>query len=553
MIRNLWSELKRRGVVSAAITYALAVWATLQGVDMLADNVGLPPETWGVVFLTLLAAFPVAMIVAWKYDLTAAGIERAESQEALLEKLRSSPATSVAVLPFRDASAAGDQAYFGDGMAAEITTAFASVPGLGVASLTSAFAMRNVDDVREIAAALEVETVLQGEVSLDGGGISISVNLLDGDSGVTLWTQEYARNAADIIDVQEDIAREVVRHFKEELGPSSPAPRMRTHSPHPEAYELYLQARYFWTRRHEVGLDKSIECYEDAIRIDPEYALAYAGLADVYMFKGFYLIEEPDTAFAHARRTIDRALRSGPKQAETHRAQGMMRTWYEWNFTEAEASFRKALELDSTDPITPLMFGQLLAATGRRDEARAMAERGRRLDPTSPGAVGLTAVTHAINRDGDRASELTEAVLKRDGVSFINRYIAGTAHLGAGRYAKAIEHLEFAVDLSRRNPLIVTFLAQAFARDGQTEHARALLDSLSAGSAASYPYGGRAIVRAVLGEMDGVESDMDRAIERREPYLFIAGSAPLFDPLRAHPRYPEWIERIGLPLLEVGA
>jgi TolB-like protein/Tfp pilus assembly protein PilF len=540
-------------VLKAGAGYIVGSLGLLEASDILTSALHLPPPVVSATFWALLLGFPVAIVVAWRWDLTTDGYQVTDAAEphALTREVKERSATSIAVLPFADLSQTQDQAYFCDGIADEIITALSYVDGLGVASRTSAFALREVEDVRAVGKELGVDAVLGGSVRKVDDHLRVSAELVEVDTGLQLWSEQYDRRMADVIQVQEDIAHAVVDKLRSALGPQATEPRMRSHSPDPEAYELYLQARHFWTRRHEVGLDKSIEYYLKAIAIDPGYALAHAGLADVYMFKGFYFIDEPGLAWARAREAIGKALAENPDLAEAHRANGMMQTWYAWRFEEADASFRRAIELNPSDPLSPVMYAQLLAATGRREEATAMAERGRRLDPTSAGTVGLTAVGHAINRDSSRAAELTESALTRDTVNFLSRYIAGTAYIGQRDYPKAIEHLEFAVELSRRNPLIVAFLAQAYGLNGQEQEARDVLESLDPVPEPLYPHAARAAAWATLGEMERVPEDMDRAIERREPILFISASAPVFDPLRKHELYAEWMSRIGLPLIEI--
>jgi serine/threonine protein kinase len=265
--------------------------------------------------------------------------ERPASATALIEELEAvgrspqrlltaddgPPRRSIAVLPFADMSQEKDQDYFCEGIAEELITALAHVEGLRVAARTSAFQFKGrADDVRRIGQQLGVETVLEGSVRKAGSRLRVTAQLVSTADGYHLWSERYDREMEDVFAIQDEIAATIVQTLKIRLVGEGAIPRVRRSTEDPEAYRLYLQGRYWWNKRHEVGLRKGLDFFDQAIAKDPSYALAYAGVADSYSTIGFYGFQPPKTAFAKAKQAAERALALDESLAEAHTAVGLV-------------------------------------------------------------------------------------------------------------------------------------------------------------------------------------------------------------------------------------
>jgi TolB-like protein/Tfp pilus assembly protein PilF len=380
---------------------------------------------------------------------------------------------SVAVLPFANLSADKENEYFSDGLAEEILNSLCQVEGLRVASRNSSFSFKGRNtELGEIANKLHVAIVLEGSVRRAGNRLRITVQLVDARNGSSLWSERYDRELADIFETQDDIARAVTERLKLTLDRN---PTRSTNSP--EAYELYLKGRHFWHQRSEPMLHAAIEQFERAIQIDPQYALAHAGLADCYaILRAFgWLSGQASRAPAHA--AAAKAMALAPSVWEVNFTQALYIVHLESAWRGAEPYFQKAIDINPRSSLAQVYYGLFLSAAGRPEEAARQAHLACELDPLSPITFGHASSTLCAIGYFDAAERAALHALELQPDFVLGLVNCGLARCGLGRDTEAIEPLERAAVLSRA-PVCVGWLGFGYAHGGRDEDAGRLLREL---------------------------------------------------------------------------
>jgi adenylate cyclase len=505
------AEIKRRRVGKVAIAYGAVAWAVTEAASVVLPALHVPE--WAMTFLVifLLVGFPIAMVLAWVFDVSATGIERTEPLPGAPPQLQfrtraafgvavllamaglgyllyarglgraeaaGSP-SSIAVMPFTNLSGDASKDYFSDGMSEELLNLLARVPGLKVAARTSAFAFkgRNVD-IREVGKELGVETVLEGSVRQSGDQVRITAQLIDTGSGFHIWSETYDRRMADIFVVQDEIAQAIVAKLKIELAPREQRLVQRDKAPTQdvEAYEFYLQARAIWKRRGEDNLKRAIELYQAALARDPAFARAYAGLASAYVVLPGYSSEDGDGErfLQMAEQSARQALALDPKIGEAHAVLAQLSS-IRGNLLDAESGFFFAISLEPNEPTPHHWYSVLLHKVGRQDAALEQASRAYELDPSSPVLAANLANTYLMRGDDEQAlhfsrlaRELGISSSASDGVEATvavhrrewdqaKRLLAAQDNLPAGLRPLVGELVDAIADPARR-PAVVTAL-----------------------------------------------------------------------------------------------
>jgi TolB-like protein/class 3 adenylate cyclase/Tfp pilus assembly protein PilF len=460
-------------------------------------------------------------------------------------------APSIAVLPFTDLSAERDQEYFTDGLAEELLNVLSKIRGLRVASRTSAFHFKGKDvDIPTIAQKLNVATVLEGSVRKAGKRVRISAQLIEVASDSHLWSQTYDRELDDIFAVQDDIAQSVVGELRAALLGTKPdaataraevrtASKGRAHDA--EAYRLYLQAKFFEERLTRDDTAKAVRYYEQALAIDPAYALAWAGLARAWSNQGGYSWHPIDEAFANAHGAIDRALALEPDLAEAHAGLGVVRMLYDRDWQGAETSLSRALELAPNDVQVMRATGMVIGMLGRLDQAIDLIRRAAMLDPLS--VPVLRALTAACIRAGrlDEAEVAATKALELNPRSGLTNAWMGAVRMGQGRLHEAVRLFENeAHDTFRLHGLAI-----AHHRLGDTSRSdaalRELVDKHAEGAAFQI-----AEVHAVRGDIDAAFEWLDRAYDYHDAGLGMSKVSPLLRGLHDDSRWRPWLRRVGL-------
>jgi len=453
---------------------------------------------------------------------------------------------SIAVLPFSDMSPQKDQDYFCEGMADELINALAALPGLHVASRTSAFQFKGRSvDIGEIGAKLRVETVLEGSVRKAGNRLRVVVQLVNASDGFHLWSERYDRDADDIFAVQDDIARAVVEKLKVRLaGDTSLVVKHATRDL--EAYHLYLQGRYYWSRRGGF-VEKAVDCFARAIERDPSCAAAHAGLADAYGVLGIYGVLPPAEAAKKARPAAERALALDETLAEAHRSLAVISVSFEWDLAGGERAYRRALDLSPKSGELRAMHAYCLTYAHRFDEALAETARARELEPESVLVAGYSAVNLMFARRYAEALDECRRCLVLDPAFATADWIRAQVHTLTGDHDAAIAAAQRAVTLTSRRSFYLSVFGVACAAAGRRGEAEEVVQELLDRSRAEHvsPLW-LADIATQLGEADRAFLWLDRAYEARTQALISLGVSPLYDSLRHDSRLSVLLTRIGI-------
>jgi serine/threonine-protein kinase len=475
---------------------------------------------------------------------------RTEVEAGLTKTLETSKKLmpSIAVLPFTNLSADKEQEYFCDGMAEEIINALTQVEGLSVVARTSAFSFKGKDiDIREIGRKLNVETLLEGSVRKAGNRLRITAQLVNVADGYHLWSKRYDREMEDIFAIQEEISLSIVNKLKVNLLKEEKAKLVKRYTDDPEAYSLYLKGRYFWNRRYEGGLQKGIECFQEAIDKDPLYALAYAGIADCYNIFAHFGFLPPREGYSKAKSAVAKALEIDDTLAEAYASLGWIKTFYDWDWAEAEKAFKRALELNPNYAAAHYFYGLYLSITGHGVEAFAEVKKSVELDP-------LWLVVNAVLglglywwRQYDEAIEQLQKTLEMDPNFAIAHFYLGLTYAVKERWEEAIASLKKFLNLWPGSPVAVGYLGFAYGMSGQDDEALSMLDQLSKLSQQRYVSSlYKALIYLGLGKKDQAFEYLDKAYDERESWMVTLKTAPFMDTLRSDPRYEALIKKMGL-------
>jgi TolB-like protein/Flp pilus assembly protein TadD len=384
---------------------------------------------------------------------------------------------SVAVLPFVNLSATADDQYFGDGLAEDLVNALARMPGLRVASRTSSFRFRGRDlDLREVGRELGVRAVVEGSVRRAGTQLRLTVHLTDVDDGYHLWSERYDRELTEVFDVQDEMVGSIVAAIAPALaGGAGPAARRATANL--QAYDLYLKGRHLWNQRSPSVMSAAIACFEGAIALDPEFAAAFAGLADCYSILRVYGWMPRAQAQPRALDAATRALALDPQLPAAHRAKGIYTFHFEAHWRAAEESFLAALALDPDDAICRATYGMFLATAYRADEARHHLSRALEQEPHAAQVHFLIASAACALCDAELAGRHAARALELQPDALGPRWPQTVALLMQGRHVEVVTLGEQIVARARA-PIFVGVLAMIYGRAGRLGDARRLGEEL---------------------------------------------------------------------------
>jgi TolB-like protein len=496
----------------------------------------------------LVSAEPQTQAGVSKPTSGSSAVTKAASESSAVKSPTSGRAASIAVLPFTDMSAAKDQDWFCDGVAEEILNALAGLKGLSVAARASAFSFRGKgDDLKAIGDKLNVTTVLDGSVRRAGDQLRITVRLSDVANGYQLWSERYDRSVNDIFDVQDEIAKAVAARLRVTLG-DDPAslPRVIRHTESQKAYHLYLRGRHHWYSRTKDALAKSRDCFEEAIKLDPEYALAYVGLADLYTVQGIYAYAPEGEVGPKARAAVERALAINGELADAYRALGFIQIFIDWDVRAAEQTLQRAVALE---PASALSYAWLGWPTwpGREEVAMPAARRAQELDPLNPYINTLVAAVHDFWDHAEEGLEHGLKALDIDSNHLVALYIVAGLYGHLGRHDEALELLHRSVRVSGRAPFFLGCLGREQASAGRAAEARETLAELDKRAASEYvsplfP----AMVHSALGEVDRAFELLEEAVRTRNGWIGCPRMR-MFDGFRKDPRFVEHLRRIGHP------
>jgi tetratricopeptide (TPR) repeat protein len=433
-------------------------------------------------------------------------------------------------------------------MAAEIINALAAISGLRVISRTSAVRCREKGlDISEIGVHLKVQTVLEGTVRRAGERLRITAQLVDTADGSQMWATRFDRGAGDIFDIQDEIAAAIVDNLKVRLAGSG-APAVKRVTDNIEAYNLYLKGRYYWERRNQQFLKVARDYFERAIAADTEYALAHAGIADCHTIAAVFGYCSGAEVVPLATASAERALELDPLLAEAHYAVGAIRLWTEWNWNGADASLRRAAELNPRLAISISSRAALLAWLGQGDDAIREARRGMDLEPDSALITMIAGNVHTWLRRFSNALELLNRAVELDPTAGFIHWWRTPLLSRQGDHAQAIAATEGALAAGSRPAFLLAALGRAYACADRADDAQQLLDELLRRRKQEYVaplYIGD--LYAAIGDRERACDWFERAYEDRNGYLPPLLSTPTYDVLRGEPRFDALVRRLRLP------
>jgi TolB-like protein/Tfp pilus assembly protein PilF len=517
-----WSELRRRKVVRSAAAYAVFAFVVLQLAEITFEPLGLPAwaMTWTV--LAAILGFPVVLVLAWFFDLTARGIERDNSaggkagaafavaivlltvggigfwlstvyeprdrsgpslaQTAREESVSTAPPNTIAVLPFDDMSAQADQRHFADGIAEELLDRLARLHGLRVAARTSSFALRGfAGDVREIGRLLNVRWVLEGSVRKSEGKIRITAQLIDAADGYHAWSETYERPDQDLFALQDEVTAAIAGQLGERIGGVGGATEGAMSTRNPQALELYLQGRQAWRQRGPAALVRAIELFEQALALDPEFAHAWSGLADAYLVQADYGLRALDEAVARAEPAAVRAVSLRPDLGEAWASIGLLRL-LAGQLDPARRSLEEAMRLAPRYEMAPMWLAGIHGRQGRLDRQREVLLQAIEISPLEPVVnVNLAAVLVAIGDRDDARARIERQLAIQPDEPLLLRSLADI-EFASGRLEPALRLARQALAAEPAAPASLLQLARTLATLEDFAGAEALAAQMPAGS-----------------------------------------------------------------------
>ncbi len=456
---------------------------------------------------------------------------------------------SIVVLPFANLSRDEENEYFADGLTEELITDLGQVPGLRVVSRNSAFQFKGkAVDARKIGQELQVSSILEGSVRKAGERLRITAQLVNVSDGYQSWSQRFDRRMEDVFAIQDEIVGSIVSSLRAHIsGAETQAIPLRRRPENLEAYNFYLKGRYHLNRQTQADLEEAVALFERAIGEDPEYAPAWAGLADYYVLVGFWCIMPSDQVWPKARRNAQRAVELDPDLAHAQTALGYVRIFCDWDWAEAGRNFRRAVELAPGDSQAAYARAAYLTQMSRTDEALAEFRRALSLDPLSLQLNTSLAFIHYYRREYDEATAQAMKTLELDPDYFEMHAGLGLICLQKGRFDEGLKYLEGLRARSGDNPLILGLLGYGYGVAGCDDKARQILARLEELSANRYvaPVS-RALIHIGLGEHDAAFHWLDQAAAIHDSLLCYLDVMPCYDPLKHDARFPALRERMGL-------
>ena len=589
--KSFFGELKRRNVYKVAVAYGVVAWLLMQIASQIFPFFEIPNWTVRLVVLLLIIGFPIALIIAWAFEATPEGIKRTEAADAAGQRSRGGawiyvvligaalsvclfflgrytagratprpasaeelrrgkqgevtaaiPQKSIAVLPLINESGDPKDEYFSDGLSEELIAALAQINELKVIGRSSSFRFKDRhEEPKAIGEKLGVTTLLEGTVRKQGERVRIVAELVNAADGIALWTRTFDRELKDIFAVQEEIARAVAESLKVTLLGSRDRPAQRGTPSNVEAHNAYLQAHFHFQRRNLDDYRKAVGYFDQAIRLDPDYALAYAERSESWTFIGD-LTGQHEPAWSKARSDAEKAVAVAPDLAEAHAALGWVRFFVDWKFTEGLSELKRAKELSPGNPTANDLLARVILYLGRLDEAERQARYAVELDPLSVIAQGNLArvLLFAGKLDEADVAARKAAELQPASASSHRWQVVIAVLRGDGETALREAQLEPDEGYRRFE------LALAQQVRGNRQAADAALADLIASGRHQLAFQ-IAEVYAIRGEKDKAFEWLQIAFDEHDTGTLTLLVDPLLRGLHDDPRYKNLLAKLGLP------
>jgi len=579
--KNLFAELKRRNVYKVAVAYIVAGWALSQGIAQVFPVFDIPNWVIRLIVVLIIIGLPIALVLAWMFELTPQGIKRTEDVDlvaaAQQPKKRTwifvviigalvsiglfflgrysagnktaSPAgisnKSIAVLPFDNLSRDPDNAFFAEGVQDEILTRLAKVADLKVISRTSTQHFKSTpENLPEIAKQLGVAHILEGSVQKASDQVRVNVQLINALTDAHLWADTYDRKLTDIFAVESEIAKTIAETLQARLTSSEKNSIAKTPTVNPEAYELYLRGKFFAEKRTGADLRKSIEYYDQAIAKDPGYPLAYVGLADSNLLLSAYGTHSPKEAILPARAALKKALELDDSLAQAHASLGLLAT-LELDANGAISELERSIQLNPNYATAHHWLALPLMAIGQSSRAIVEGKRAIELDPLSLIINADFCWVYFNARRYDEAEAQAHKTLEMDPRFPLAHYYLGGALQFKGKLTEAIAEFQKSADLNNDDQYSLAMLGQAYARQGKTDEAQKVLARIREQAKSQYvsPYGLAIVLTALNSKADAID-ELERGYDDAGFYISLIKVDPFFDDLRGDPRFDALVQKV---------
>jgi TolB-like protein/Tfp pilus assembly protein PilF len=582
--KNFFGELKRRNVYKVAVAYAIVGWLLVQVATQVFPFLEIPNWVVRLVIALVAIGFPIALVIAWAFEATPEGIKRTEVADAMPAaamqkkhawiyilviggaisvalfflgrytvgtKTGTSPTDvlnkSIAVLPFENLSEDKGNAYFAEGVQDEILTRLAKVADLKVISRTSTQRFKSApSDLRDIAKQLGVTNILEGSAQKANDQVRVNVQLINALTDAHLWAETYDRKLTDIFAVESEISKTIADTLQAKLTGSEKISIAKVPTANTEAYELYLKGRFFWNKRTGADLKRAIDYFNQAIAKDPNYALAYAGLADSYTLLSVFSAASPQDSIPQARVAAKKALELDNTLAEAHASSGRILSGYDCDFERAIAEFERAIQLNPNYATSYHWISNgPLTARGEFDRAIAEGKHAVELDPLSMIDNADLGQIYFYARRYDEAISQVGKAIEIDPHSYLAHFYLGQIYQLQGHLTEAIAEYQKAVELDD-DPQALAFLGQAQARIGQHGKAQGILSRMTEEAKSRYVSAySFALMFIASGDKERAIDALERAYrEGANNDIITIRVDPMLDDLRGQPRFEALAEKI---------
>jgi len=583
---SFFAELKRRNVYKVAVAYAVVGWLAVQVATQVFPFLEIPNWAIRLVIMLVAIGFPIALVLAWAFELTPEGIRRAETVTGATAaksahrawiyvvmvacilsigvfflgrytalRTSSSPesakaaapsAKSVAVLPFANLSRDPDNAYFAAGIQDEIITRLAKIGELKVVSCLSTQRFKSSpDDLPAIAKELGVANVLQGSVQRSPDAVRVNVQLVRAETDTHLWADTFDRKLTDVFQIESDIAKTIAEKLQAKLTGSEERAISMQPTADVEAHQLYLKGRYLWNRRTAENLEKALNYFQQAADKDPNYALAYSGIADTCALFSVYGAGAPQEYLPRAKAAAEKAVELDDSLAEAHASLGLVYNSY-FRGAESAREFDRSIQLDPNYATAHHWYGRLtLVMQGKLDHALVEVKRAYELDPVSPIIHTDVGAVYLMARRYDEAIEQLRGTVQMDPEFYWAHRFLGMALDLKGDTTGALAEFTKAFQLND-DPAGLGFIGHVQARMGHEKEARARLDQMNDAAKRRYvaPYA-FALIHLALGDKDQALDWLEKAAQERGlTYFNFIKVDPFLDPLRGDPRFEALVNKV---------
>ncbi len=455
---------------------------------------------------------------------------------------------SIAVLPFENKSGNADSDYLSDGLAESLIYRLSQLSNLKVSPRSSVFRYKGqAIDAEKIGNELGVDAVMSGRLIQRGDNLTISVDLIDVRNKRTLWGEQFERKMSDLLATQREIASAITEKLQLKLSGDSAKGLSKRYTNDNEAYQHYLQGRFYWNKRTGENIKKAIEQFKAATDKDPGFALAYSGLADCYVVASTYTGTRSNETLPLAKTNASKAIELDGALAEPHAALGMM-NWFEWRLTEAEAEFKRSIELNPNYATAHHWYSRLLRALGRSEAAWAEIKRAEELDPLSLVMINNVAEQYVERGDLNSAANECHRMFDLDPNFWAAHQTLAIVLVKQERYSQALTEAQKSIDLSNRSNASLALLGHVYGRTGKRNEAEAVIKELEARYAKQEADGRDiAVAYSGLGDKDLAFAWLEKAFQYHSFFLTGLRLEPLLEPLQSDSRWNGLQHRIGLP------